>query len=166
VVGSGGMMHSGVNANDGTLAVETVTSERGFDELEPAWTALYEAGGTSPFQCFTWERAWWRHYDGQDDPAKRLEILVVRDGGRVTAIAPFFVERLRVAGVWPLTRIALIGRERSDYLDLLVDERSAAASLTAMAEHVRRRRNRFDILVMEDVPDYSPWLEMWLVGWP
>ncbi|HEX2810839.1 MAG TPA: GNAT family N-acetyltransferase, partial [Kineosporiaceae bacterium] len=51
-----------------------------------------------------------------------------------------------------------------DYLDLLVDQRSAAAALTALAEHVRRRRNRFDVLVMDDVPDHSPWLEQWLAA--
>lgn len=144
------------------LTVTTWTDERDFDRLERSWTALHEASGGTPFQTFAWLRTWWRHY-GEPHPARRLHILTVEDeGGSVKAVAPLFVERLRVLGVLPVTRLALIGWGRSDYLDLLVAEDSARDALAALAAELRRRRGRFDVLVMDDVPDTSPHLTLWL----
>jgi CelD/BcsL family acetyltransferase involved in cellulose biosynthesis len=144
----------------GKLRVQVINTEQGFDALEPTWTALYDEAGTSPFQTFAWQRAWWRRY-AEPDPRMRLFILVVRHEAAdkesaVTAIAPFLIERRRVAGMVPITRIAMIGRLQSDYLDLLVQPVAASASLAALAGHLRRFRNRFDVLLLQDVPDHSP----------
>jgi CelD/BcsL family acetyltransferase involved in cellulose biosynthesis len=141
------------------LRVQVINTERGFDALEPAWTALYDEAGTSPFQTFAWQRAWWRCY-AEPDPRMRLFILVIRheaadEESAVTAIAPFFIERSRVAGMVPITRIEMIGRLQSDYLDLLVQP-VAAASLAVLAGHLRRLRNCFDVLFLQDVLDHSP----------
>lgn len=140
--------------------VLVVSTEQGFDALEPAWTALYDEAGTSPFQTFAWQRAWWRAY-AEPDPRMRLFILVVRreeadNESAITAIAPFFIERRRVARMIPMTRIGMIGRLQSDYLDLLVQPVAATTSLAALAGHLRRLRNRFDVMLLQDVPDHSP----------
>ena len=113
------------------LWVQVIDTERGFDALEPAWTALYDEAGTSPFQTFAWQRAWWRHY-AEPDPRMRLLVLAVcheaaDEESTVTAIAPFFIERRRAVGTLPMTRIGMIGRQQSDYLDLLVQSAAASA---------------------------------------
>ena len=142
------------------LRVQVINTEQGFDALETTWTALYDEAGISPFQTFAWQRAWWRHY-AEPDPRMRLFILVVRHEAAdkesaVIAIAPFFIERRRVAGMVRVTRIRMIGQLQSDYLDLLVQPVEASASLAALAGHLRSLRNRFDVLVLQDVPDHSP----------
>ncbi len=142
------------------LRVQVIDTEEGFDALEPAWTALYEEAGTSAFQTFAWQRAWWKHY-AEPDPRMRLLILVSHEemAGKesgVTAIAPFFTERRRALGMLPVTRVGLIGRYQSDYLDLLVRPTAASASLAALAEHLYRLRGRFDVLLLQNVPDRSP----------
>jgi CelD/BcsL family acetyltransferase involved in cellulose biosynthesis len=142
------------------LRVQVIDTEEGFDALEPAWNALYDEGGTSPFQTFAWQRAWWRHY-AEPDPRMRLLILAVHqeaaaEESTVMAIAPFFTERRRVAGMFPTTRIDMIGRRQSDYLDLLVQPTAASASFAALAENLHRVRNRFDVLLLQNVPDCSP----------
>lgn len=146
----------------GALIVRTVADAPGFDLLEPAWTALHDDCGRTPFQSFAWLRAWWRHY-GEPDPDRHLQLLVVEDAaGTLRAVAPLFAERLRVAGLLPVTRLAFLGRLRSDYLDLLVADDAAPAALAALAGHLSRHRGRFDALVLEDVPDHSPHLDAWL----
>jgi CelD/BcsL family acetyltransferase involved in cellulose biosynthesis len=54
------------------LTVVTVTSEREFDALEPAWTALLDGHGSFVFQSFEWNRAWWRHF-GEPDPTRAVD---------------------------------------------------------------------------------------------
>jgi CelD/BcsL family acetyltransferase involved in cellulose biosynthesis len=150
----------GTVSKAGKLWVQVINTERGFDALESTWTALYDEAGTSPFQTFAWQRAWWRRY-AELNPRMRLFILVVRRKAvdtetPIIAIAPFFIDRRRVAGIIPITRIEMIGRLQSDYLDLLVQPAEASASLAALAGHLRRIRNRVDVVLLQDVPDFSP----------
>jgi CelD/BcsL family acetyltransferase involved in cellulose biosynthesis len=81
---------------------------------------------------------------------------------RVIAVAPFFEQRMRALGVWRTTHLALIGQERSDYNDLLVAQDEAGPALHALALHLAARRNRFDAVVMRNLPDHSPSVEPWL----
>jgi CelD/BcsL family acetyltransferase involved in cellulose biosynthesis len=142
-----------------------VTTVEGFDALEPAWNLLHDAHGSSPFQSFPWLRAWWRHY-GEPHRSMRLHILVAMRGAgpdeRVIAIAPLSQQRFRTAGLWPVTELAMLGRDRSDYTDLLVDPAESGPALTALAAHLADHSNRFDALLMKDVPEHSPSLALWL----
>ena len=61
----GSALRSAPQANK--LQVQVIDTEAGFDALEPAWTALYDEAGKSPFQTFAWQRAWWKHY-AESDP--------------------------------------------------------------------------------------------------
>ena len=155
---SGSVLRSASQVNK--LKVRVIETEEGFDALEPAWTALYDEAGTSPFQTFAWQRAWWKHY-AESDPRMRLLILAVyhevaAEESTITVIAPFFTERRRAVGMLPVTRIGMIGRHQSDYLDLLVQPTAASDSLAALAEHLHCLRNRFDVLLLQDIPDRSP----------
>lgn len=160
----GSALRSAPQANK--LQVQVIDTKEGFDALEAAWTALYDEAGTSPFQTFAWQRAWWKHY-AESDTGMRLLILTVYheiagEESTVTAIAPFFIERRRVVGMLPMTRISMIGRLRSDYLDLLVRPTEAAASLAALAEYLHCLRNCFDVLLLENIPDCSPSFSLFL----
>lgn len=137
------------------VTIRAVRTERDFDALQETWDALADEAAVCPFQSFAWLRTWWRHF-GEGRPGLRLEILVVSVGDRVTAIAPLYGERLRVLGLLPVTRWAFIGRQLSDYLDVLVAPDAAARSLQALATHLRRRRGAFDVLVLDAMPGFSP----------
>jgi CelD/BcsL family acetyltransferase involved in cellulose biosynthesis len=142
--------------------VQIVTSEADFDILEPEWTRLYEAFGTTPFQSFAWLRTWWRHY-GETDRKSRLHLMVVSCDGVITAIAPLFDQRVSLLGVLPVRRLLAVGRDASGYLDLLVDEAHDAASIRAIATAFSRLRGEFDVLKVENMPSWSPWSDR-LIG--
>jgi CelD/BcsL family acetyltransferase involved in cellulose biosynthesis len=143
------------------VAVMTVSSEREFDALEPAWTALLDAHGSCAFQSFEWNRTWWKHY-GEPDPTRRLAILVVTDGDEIAAIAPFFIETVTALGVVPVRRLFMIGHHHSDYLEPLVRQKDAAGCLHALAEHLWARRSSLDLLTLESLPNHTPSAELWL----
>jgi CelD/BcsL family acetyltransferase involved in cellulose biosynthesis len=75
--------------------IEVITSHREFAELEPAWNNLVdEAGLTHPFLTHEWMWTWWECF-GRD---AELNILLVRAGGELIAIAPLMRTRQRVFG--------------------------------------------------------------------
>jgi CelD/BcsL family acetyltransferase involved in cellulose biosynthesis len=72
------------------IDVQRVRTTDELDALEPEWQALEQSSGnTLPFRTFAWTASWWRHMR-QERWALRdeLSIRVVREDGRVVAVAP------------------------------------------------------------------------------
>ena len=144
------------------LSVEVKETEAAFDKLRPDWDRLFLADGRSIFQSFEWQRAWWKHF-GEGNANMELSIAVVRAAadarhpeGRIVAVAPLFIERLKAFGVVEVRRLAFLGRQISDYLDVIADPEHRAAVAEALAHHLSESSGAWDVCVLEDMTERSP----------
>ena len=120
----------------------TVRPVRSIDEfraLRSEWTSLLEASRSNClFLTWEWLFTWWQHLGTPE----RLELLLVRHGGKLKGIAP--LARTGNAPVrWmlaPRFRLLGTGAVGSDYLDLIVDESSEQETIDALVRHLERHR--------------------------
>ncbi len=90
-----------------------------------------------PFRTWTWLSTWWRHYGttAADDPHRRLMVLAAEDAsGRLTGIAPWFLERSAAKG-WVLRWLGS-GEVCSDYASLLCMTEDADRVTEALAAYL------------------------------
>lgn len=71
------------------LSVETVTDAVGLEPVRSAWTELADACG-EPYALPGWALAWWGHARPE---GAVLRTILVREGGKLLGVAPFFAER-------------------------------------------------------------------------
>lgn len=80
---------------------------RSFEELADVadeWDALVERAGGDVFMSFDWCWTWWEFYG----KGRALEVVLVRAGGALVAVMPFFRETHRL-GVAPLRVVRVVG---------------------------------------------------------
>lgn len=113
--------------------VDLIEDVGGFSRLAPEWSELLRSSGAdSPFLTVEWLRAWWRHLRG----SSRLHLLTVRDGDRLTAIAPLRIARGPL-GMLPRLEFLGTGHAGSDYLDVIVRRGCERDALEALAAAIR-----------------------------
>lgn len=143
----------------------TVTDEHGvttrvvqdvdeFERLKPEWDILLEESGLSPFQSFEYLRAWWRHF-GESNRNARLHIVLTSRGRETLGIAPLFLERAGACRLCRFRRLAFLGRETSDYLDLLIRRGEERVCVENLARHLAESSSLFDVIMLEDLSDRS-----------
>lgn len=102
------------------LSIECLQHDRSFESLQGVWQALERLDTEcSPFNTWLWLSLWWRHYSLATDT---LAILIAKQGSRVVAIAPFYIERGRMCRVVPVAVLRFIGSGRDtspDYLNIV-----------------------------------------------
>jgi CelD/BcsL family acetyltransferase involved in cellulose biosynthesis len=117
------------------LTTAAIEQEREWFPLSREWNELL-SNSTSDSLFLTWEwlDAWWTHLSGAD----RLQVIAVRDGDLLVAVAPLrgTNDRLR-----PFARSAFLGTGAagSDYLDLIIRRGYEEAALTAIAGALERK---------------------------
>ncbi len=123
-------------------AVEEINDTAALARLEGAWWDLWHRSPTAtPFQSPAWLLPWWQAF-----APGSLMVIAVRDGRRLTALAPLYLED------GPLGRRLLpLGISLSDYLDILVDPAAPAAG-DAIAHHLARRHADWDLIELSDLP--------------
>src|SRR5207253_7402659 len=99
-------------------ALRVVEDVREFDALEQEWNSLFEKSAVSVFQSFEWQRTWWKHF-GEDRGSARLHIVEIRAANELLAVAPFYIETVKLLGLVKLRRLLFVGHGDSDYLDIL-----------------------------------------------
>jgi CelD/BcsL family acetyltransferase involved in cellulose biosynthesis len=117
------------------MNIELIDTPDRFLALGPEWNQLLAASSAeSPFLRWEWLNAWWMHLAGP----RGLAILAVRDGGELTAIAPFCVSH---SLPW-FARCEFLGTgfAGSDYLDVMALPEREARALSELAEYLRFRR--------------------------
>jgi CelD/BcsL family acetyltransferase involved in cellulose biosynthesis len=139
----------------GDPTVEIVEDARGLDALEADWNALLERSDSSVFQSFEWQRTWWKHF-GETHPRARLHVVTIRDRGGLVAVAPLYVETVRVLAGVGLRRLLFVGHRDSDYLDVLAQRGREAECVERIAAHLADRSDLFDLAVLEEISDRSP----------
>ncbi|OFW03806.1 MAG: hypothetical protein A3I61_16275 [Acidobacteria bacterium RIFCSPLOWO2_02_FULL_68_18] len=111
------------------IEVECIDTLWGLTALRPQWDELLRASAANgPFLTWEWLHAWWTHLHGR----AVLNVLVVREGRTLIAIAPLMLAR----GAMPwFSRLAFLGTGHagSDYLDLIVRVGREDAALRALA---------------------------------
>jgi CelD/BcsL family acetyltransferase involved in cellulose biosynthesis len=135
-------------------AVDVVASISEFDSLEQAWGELLEEAEATPFQSFEWQRTWWKHF-GESDTRSQLNIIAVRENERLVALAPFYIETLNRVGVIRLRRLTFIGRETTDYLDVITAKGYATECIPIIASFLATQSTLFDVVHLIDLPDRS-----------
>ncbi|MEM6277969.1 MAG: GNAT family N-acetyltransferase [Verrucomicrobiota bacterium] len=113
------------SAKGATKGIRVISSIPEIELLEPHWRRLTQAKA-SPFQTFTWNLAWYRHYrERYDSPM----VFLFEKKGEVVAILPCYAKgrKIRLAG-------DLIG----DYQDVLADSPDTAEeALDAIFDSVK-----------------------------
>ena len=130
--------------------METVADAARFDRLEAEWNdAVVRAGMPHPFLRHEWLRTWWECFGGD----RRLHIVIVRSGGRITGIAPLMEETAWMCGV-RVRRLRLMQNDHTPRADFIVTEqgdREYRAIWRALAE----TRERWDVLLLGQLPHDS-----------
>lgn len=101
-----------------------IDSKNGFDELKPEWNDLLASSPVNNiFLRWEWLRTWWDVYAENRD---RLAIITVKLEGRLVGIAPFYIRRQLIAGVYPIKTLMFLGTQDkgkgdvcSDYMDVI-----------------------------------------------
>jgi CelD/BcsL family acetyltransferase involved in cellulose biosynthesis len=136
------------------LAVDLVTDYAAFVALEAEWNDTVDrARVPHPFLRHEWVRTWWDSFGSNH----RLHILVVRDGGRIIAIAPLMREAATVYGV-PVRRIAFLANDHTPRTDVIIADRpdqAYRAIWSALVEEI----DQWDVLQLTQLPRTSPTLD-------
>ena len=129
ILGSHTLAHE-LPVEDGTT-VDVIADARAFQALRDEWNALLDASGAwNPFLTWEWMSNWWTHLRG----AATLNIVTVRSGGLLIAIAPLMIVR---RGLSLPPRLEFIGvGSGADYLDVIVRNGDEALAVAALARAV------------------------------
>jgi CelD/BcsL family acetyltransferase involved in cellulose biosynthesis len=112
--------------------------------LRDEWEELLErCDRATIFQSWEWNEAWWRHFGR----GKRLLLLQVREHGTLVGLAPFCISRYPGT---PLRRLAFIGTQTSDYLDVLAPTDRAPEVCTAIVRYLTTSRSA-DLVDLHDL---------------
>ncbi len=126
-----------------------------FDQLKEAWEELMERSDATVFQSFEWQRTWWQFF-GKNSKDRRLFLVTVHSADQLVAIAPFFIERLTLAGLLTVRCLRLIGHGVSDYLNIICARGYEVTVTGALLSSLIASRNQFDVVTLEDFPNTSP----------
>ncbi|MFL6656103.1 MAG: GNAT family N-acetyltransferase [Sulfurifustis sp.] len=122
-----------VAADDAALAVEKIDNAAGFAALQTEWNELLQASRADGlFLTWEWLYTWWKHL--RED--RQLEIVTVRRGARLVAIAPLALRpsRMRRLVPFPVLEFLGAGSVGSDYLDVLIHRDDEHAAVTRLAQ--------------------------------
>lgn len=125
-----------LEAPSDAIRVECVDTLWGLTALRPQWDELLRASAANgPFLTWEWLHAWWTHLHGRGV----LNVLVVREGTRLVAIAPLMLARGAMPGFSRLEFLGT-GHAGSDYLDLIVRIGREAAALQVLTRFLQTQR--------------------------
>jgi CelD/BcsL family acetyltransferase involved in cellulose biosynthesis len=133
------------------IAVDVINDYATFAGLGPQWNDTVErAGLTHPFLRHEWLRTWWDSF-GHD---RGLNIMVVRAGRKILALAPLMLETARMHGV-PVRRVQFLHNDHTPKADVIVTERADEA-YEALWSAIVNARSKWDVLLFSQLPGDSP----------
>jgi CelD/BcsL family acetyltransferase involved in cellulose biosynthesis len=133
------------------IAVDIINDYETFAGLERQWNdTVDEAGLTHPFLRHEWLRSWW---DGFGH-GRTLNVMVVRAGRKIIALAPLMLESAKIHGI-PLKRVQFLHNDHTPKADVVVTERPDEA-FDAIWATLMRDRAKWDVLQFSQLPGDSP----------
>jgi CelD/BcsL family acetyltransferase involved in cellulose biosynthesis len=142
------------------VSTEVVADYSAFLALETEWNdAVERAQVPHPFLRHEWIRTWWDSFGPSTRSARagqepELHIVVVRDGGRITGIAPLMRESATVYGL-PVRRLALLANEHTPRIDFVIAG-DAEETCRAIWNNLREEIDRWDVLQLTQLHKSSP----------
>jgi CelD/BcsL family acetyltransferase involved in cellulose biosynthesis len=115
---------TGRNRRGAMHTVRTIRSTEGFTALEKTWNDLLSRSPSDNyFMTWEWLWNWWQVYAA---PGDKLTILLIEEGDETIGIAPFYVRKRLLGGIYPVRRMMFLGTQESgdgdvcsDYLDII-----------------------------------------------
>jgi len=115
------------------ISVEVIESTERLAGLKEEWTELlHHSAADCLFLTWEWLSTWWR-YLSRD---RRLFATVVRDRGRLVALAPMVIRPPGISSIQPFAALEFmgVGSVGSDYLDVIVRRGEEERAIPALAE--------------------------------
>ncbi len=138
-----------------TISTRVIRTFDGLQDLAAFWNDLLERSlNDNLFLTWEWISTWASVYLRGDE----LFVIAVFDDGQPVAIAPFWLDRTRTAGVFPLRVLRFIGSWGvcSDYLDVIVQKKNYSKWLDEMWHQLfGELRSDWDVLEYADAPSDS-----------
>lgn len=144
----------GIDARMTSLKTEVISDVSEFDSLREEWTDLFLRNGLHLFDSFEWRRTWWKYF-GETNPKASLHIILVRDNKKLVGIAPLFLEKVRVVGIFSVKKLSFIAQVTSDYLDVVVEKGMEDICFAAFAGTIASARPRCDVVHLADITERS-----------
>jgi CelD/BcsL family acetyltransferase involved in cellulose biosynthesis len=140
----------GIGAS-GLATTEVVADYSAFLRLEAEWNdAVARAQIPHPFLRHEWIRTWWDSFGPSTRSARsgqanrELHIIVVRDEGRIIAIAPLMRETALAYGL-PVRRLALLANDHTPRTDFVIADKPDEA-YRAICDALLRDIDQWDVL--------------------
>lgn len=110
-----------------TYNIHIVKTDTEFTNLEKIWNELLTfSPANNYFLSWEWLWHWWQVFAEPDD---RLMILLVEKEKEIIGIAPFYVRKRFLGGIYPVRRMMFLGTQEegdgdvcSDYMDVIYRE--------------------------------------------
>lgn len=143
-----------LSVSSSAWSIRVIATDEEFDALEGEWNRLTGESACTVFQHFVWLRIWWKHFS---DPRRHhLHIVVFSLHGKPVGIAPLYLERKRVLGIFPFRRLAFLGRRSSDYLDLIVQQGLEREVSELFVRYLHSVRRQWSCVLLEEIAEHSP----------
>ena len=137
--------------DSGFVTTEVVSEYSAFLDLETEWNdAVERAQVPHPFLRHEWIRTWWDAFGANNS----LHIIVVRDEGRISGIAPLMRESATVYGL-PVRRLALLANDHTPRTDFVVAG-NADETYRAIWDRLREELDHWDVLQLTQLPKTTP----------
>jgi CelD/BcsL family acetyltransferase involved in cellulose biosynthesis len=134
------------------MVVEEAARVEELESLHEEWLALWQrCPGATPFQSPDWLLPWWKHLGSGE-----LWVLALRQEGRLTGVAPFFIRTAPGSG---RREVLLLGTGISDYLDVLLEPGTERCGTEAILSCLEHHSGRWDLCDFQQLRGESPLLE-------
>jgi CelD/BcsL family acetyltransferase involved in cellulose biosynthesis len=140
------------------LVAELVDDPARLQATRAAWDALAVDLGR-PYCAPAWLLAWWEH---ARPSGALLRTVLVRDGGELVAVAPFYADRRLARPVY----YRLLASDISHRVAPLIRRGDEGPATEAIAGALAAARPRPAVIRFESVESQSRWPERFVDGWP
>jgi len=113
------------------VEIQVVRTKQGLEEYRDRWDQLLKASSSnSLFLSWNWVYNWVDNYLNSDE----LFCLIVHKDGKLAAIAPFWIARVRVFGIFRARILRFVGTTEicPDHLDIIVRRKNSRVLIEAV----------------------------------
>lgn len=121
------------------MQVQHIDNTVDLDSLREEWDALLErSAANNVFLTWEWLRTWWKYLAER----RNLQVLALRQGGELKAVAPLGIRRASLRRLFPFRSVDFLGTGTagSDYLDLIVQQGWEEEAVDAISHAVGSNR--------------------------